>query len=356
MSDDSDDGSGSGISATDLSMRTKKILHAVVAEYLNRGEAVGSRTVTRRQEIDLSAATVRNVMSDLEEMGLLDQPHTSAGRIPTGQGLRIFVDSLLKVRTLSPAEKEAIRVRCGGESLDLDDILRETSRTLSEFTKYTGIVLAPNPASQTLRHIEFVPIGEDRLLCVLVTTDGHIENKLISPTSQVGSDQLVRINNYLGERWSGRTIADIQATVRTELAGDEHQFDEMKTSALELSKAAVESSPAELIVSGQSNLLDASGPSNLENTRELLRVLEDKQTLVQLLDDTLAAERIQVFLGAESEQGPFNGASLVTMPYHSGDQPIGAIAVIGPTRMNYGKVMSVVDFTAAMVSRLLGDS
>lgn len=341
----------------DINHRSRKILYAVVSEYLATGEAVGSRTITRRHGIDLSPATVRNVMADLEEMGLLEQPHTSAGRVPTDTGLRFFIDSLLKVRSLSPKEKEEIRERYG-EGLDMDELFQRTSRVLSDITHYAGIVLVPNPARQRLRHIEFVPLSGGRFLCILVTQEGRIENKLVHADFPVDLGQLERINNYLRQLLDGLTLDEVRERVLAEIGEVKNRYDAMVSSALRLSQAALERSEttAGVIVSGQSNLLDPARPAEpdeLARMRSLLRVLEEKELMVRLLDRTMSSDRIQVFLGAETALEPLGDSAVVAMPYGPGEQPIGAIAVIGPTRMNYGKVMSVVDFTADLVSEMI---
>lgn len=341
----------------DINHRSRKILYAVVSEYLSTGEAVGSRTITRRHGIDLSAATVRNVMADLEELGLLEQPHTSAGRVPTETGLRFFIDSLLKVRSLSPKEKDEIRERYG-EGLDLDELFQRTSRVLSDITHYAGIVLVPNPARQKLRHIEFVPLSGGRFLCILVTHEGRIENKLVHADFAVALGQLERINNYLNQLLEGLTLEEVRERVLCEIGEVKNRYDAMVSSALRLSQAALERSEPSpgVIVSGQANLLDPAKPAEpeeLARMRALLRALEEKEVMVRLLDRTLASDRIQVFLGAETALEPLGDSAVVAMPYGPGEQPVGAIAVIGPTRMNYGKVMSVVDFTADLVSEMI---
>src|SRR5690606_23693404 len=319
-----------------------------VSEYLQTGEAVGSRTVTRRHGIDLSPATVRNVMADLEEMGLLEQPHTSAGRVPTDTGLRFFIDSLLKVRSLSPREKEEIRERYGS-GLDIDELLQRTSRVLSDITHYAGIVLAPLPGRQTLKQIEFVPLSSGRFLCILVTTDGRIENKLVQLESPIDLGQLERIHQYLNQLLEGLTIDEVRERVLRELGEEKNLYDAMVSQALRLSQVALtQGEPsADVIVSGAPNLLDPSRaePETLARMRALLKTLEEKELLVKLLDRTMTSDRIQVFLGAETDLEALGDTAVVAMPYGPGERPVGAIAVIGPTRMNYGKVMSIVDFT-----------
>jgi heat-inducible transcriptional repressor len=342
---------------SDINHRSKKILHAVVSEYLQTGEAVGSRTITRRHGIDLSPATVRNVMADLEEMGLLAQPHTSAGRVPTGTGLRFFIDSLLKVRSLSPKEKDDIRERYGTSQPDLDDVMQTTSRILADLTHYAGIVLAPKPGRQRLSRIEFVPMSRGRFLCILVTADGLIQNKLVQLDGAVEPAQLERIHHYLNRLLEGLSLEELRDAVLRELGDEKNRYDAQVSAALELGRAAFDRpGEADVIVTGSANLLDPvkADPEELGKMRGLLRALEDKERIVQLLDRTIATERIQVYLGAETNIDALADTSVVAVPYGPADRPVGAIAVIGPTRMNYAKVISVVDFTADLVSQLMG--
>jgi heat-inducible transcriptional repressor len=339
------------MAGNDLSRRAQKILHAVVTEYLQGGEAVGSRTVTRRHDLGLSPATVRNVMADLEEMGLLEQRHTSAGRVPTASGLRFFIDSLLKVRGLTPREKEEIRERVAAPSAD--EVVQKASRLLSDLTHHAAVILAPDPDQQRLERIEFIPLRDGKLIAVLVTTDGRIENRLLFEDIEAG--RLERIHNYLNLLLSGMTIDEVRERVIREIADDKNKYDEAVAAALRLGHAVFAAQPersASVVVAGQANLVDDVQP---ERIRDLLRTLEDKETLVRLLDRTRQAEGLQVFLGAETAMQALSGSSVVAMSYGPEETPIGALAVIGPMRMNYGKVMSVVDFTADTVSQLLAE-
>ena len=340
-------------SGTDLTRRAQKILHAVVTEYLHGGDAVGSRTVTRRHDLGLSPATVRNVMADLEEMGLLEQRHSSAGRVPTASGLRFFIDSLLKVRGLTPREKDEIRERVTAPTPD--EVMQRASRLLSDLTHHAAVIIAPDPSQQRLAQIEFVPLRDGKLIAVLVTTDGRIENRLI--VDDVDPRRLETIHNYLNELLSGMTIDDVRDRVLRELGDDKNRYDAAISAALRLGHAVFVSQPerkTDVVVSGQANLLDdALAEEGSGRARELLKTLEDKETLIRLLDRTRRAEGIQVFLGAETALSALAGSSVIGVSYGPEDQPIGALAVIGPMRMNYGKVMSVVDVTAETVSDLL---
>jgi len=340
------------MSASSLSRRAQKILHAVVTEYLHGEAAVGSRTVTRRHDLKLSPATVRNVMADLEEMGLLEQRHSSAGRVPTATGLRFFIDSLLKVRGLSAAEKDEIRQRVSAPSSD--EVVHRASRLLSDLTQHAAIIIAPDPDAQRLGQVEFVPLRDGKLLAILVTADGQIENRII--LDDVDPRRLERIHNYLNEMLSGMTLDEIRDRVIRELADDKNRYDEAISEALRLGHAVFverKDRPADVVVSGSANLIDESLAQ--DRARELLRALEDKETLVRLLDRTRTADGIQVFLGAETALTALHSSSVIAMSYGPEDQPIGALAVIGPMRMNYGKVMSVVDVTADTVTQLLAE-
>lgn len=350
-----------------INRRAQKILQAVVKEYLQSGEAVGSRVVTRRHDLGLSPATVRNVMSDLEELGLLEQPHTSAGRVPTDQGLRFFIDSLLKVRGLSPKEKEEIRLRYaeGGQRPGRDavsDVVQRTSRLLAEITRHTGIVLAPDPSLQRFQHIEFVPLSEGKLLCILVTSEGRIENKLLQVDVIVDPSRLDRIHNYLDALLGGLTLTEVRRRILHELGLEKNRYDDLVSAALRLGQAALDQSEngraGDVVVTGQANIVDLArtdDPEMLQRMRHLLQALEDKQVMLELLDRTMHAEGIQVFLGAETAIASLADSSVVAVPYGPEDRPLGAIAVIGPIRMNYSKVISVVDYTADLVSQIIAD-
>src|SRR5690349_13872995 len=261
------------MAGNELPRRAQKILHAVVSEYLQGGEAVGSRTVTRRHDLGLSPATVRNVMADLEEMGLLEQRHTSAGRVPTPTGLRFFIDSLLKVRGLTPREKDEIRERVIAPSPD--EVVQRASRLLSDLTHHAAVILAPDPDQQRLERIEFIPLRDGKLIAVLVTTDGRIENRLL--LEDVEAARLERIHNHLNGLLSGMTIDEVRERVIRELGEDKNTYDVAIATALRLGHAVFVSQPersADVLVAGQANLVD-QGADKPERIRDLLRTLED---------------------------------------------------------------------------------
>jgi heat-inducible transcriptional repressor len=349
-----------------LNHRARKILSAVVHEYLNTGEAVGSRTVTRRYGIDLSPATVRNVMSDLEEAGLLKQPHTSAGRVPTDQGLRFFVDSLLKVRSLSGKEKDELTQRYHLGSADLDTALRDATKVLSELSTHTVVLVTPRPEADVLQHVEFVRLREHQLLVVLVTKSGQVSNKIVTSShgSPLAPDELERMNNYLNHVLGGLTLDGVVARVHAELQSERIQYSELEKKALELSAQALPGAGGqpELIIEGQSRLLESVGssgdPAALDKMKALLRALEEKRHLADLLDETVRAPGIRVFIGAETHIDELADFTVVATGYGPSDEEsgraLGTIGVIGPTRMNYNRVINLVDFTAQIVSGVIG--
>lgn len=342
---------------SDLNHRARKILGAIVHEYLATGEAVGSRTVTRRYGIDLSPATVRNVMSDLEEAGLLKQPHTSAGRVPTDQGLRFFVDSLLKVRSLSDKERQDLSQRYQIPGDDIDTALREAAHVLAELSTHTAVLVTPRPETDVLEHVEFMRLREGQLLAVLVAKSGQVANKIVATSEPIGADELERIHNYLNEILAGLTLDEVRARVQKELADERVQYQAMERKALELSQKALPDSGAEVIVSGQARLLEniaAGDPAEVEKMKALFRRLEEKRLLADLLERTQQAEGIRVFIGAETNISELSDFTLVATSYGGdGDSPLGTLGVIGPTRMNYSKVITLVDFTAQLISGVI---
>ncbi|HVU50623.1 MAG TPA: heat-inducible transcriptional repressor HrcA [Polyangia bacterium] len=338
----------------DIGARAKKILHAVVSEYLATGEAVGSQTVTRRYGLDVSAATVRNVMGDLEDVGLLKHTHTSAGRIPTERGLRYYVDTLLRVRSLSLGEKDDIRERIAatpGEAT-VPEVMQRTSRLLRELSHLTVVVQAPRPENDAVQHLEFVRLREGQLLAVLETASGQVQNKLVPVDFPIDPAELDHINNYLHELASGLTLDQLRVRLVEEIASDRAAHDALTARALKLASAAVPAeAPPEVLVDGQSNLL--AGEADLERAKTLLRTLEEKDLLVRLLDRTLTAPGICVFIGAEANLADLTDVSVVAAPYGAEGRPLGTIGVIGPARMNYSRVIPLVDFTAEMIGEAL---
>jgi heat-inducible transcriptional repressor len=338
---------------TDIGARAKRILHAVVSEYLATGEAVGSETITRRYGVEVSPATVRTVMSDLEEQGLLRHLHTSAGRIPTDRGLRYYVDTLLRVRSLSQTEKEGIRERLAVTPSDLQDVMQRTTRVLRDLSHLAVVVQAPRPESDAITHLEFVRLREGTLLAVIATASGQIQNKLVTTEFPLSPGDLEQVNNYLNSLVAGLTMADMRARIAKEIDDERIANNQLLARALELAAAAVpaESGASTLLVDGQSNLL--VGTEDVDRAKRVMRALEEKDLLVRLLDRTLAAPGICVFIGAEANLPDLTDISVVAASYGGEGRPLGTIGVIGPSRMNYSKVIPLVDFTAEVITEAL---
>lgn len=340
-----------------LNHRARKVLNAVVQEYLATGAAVGSRTITRRHGVDISPATVRNVMSDLEEAGLLSQPHTSAGRVPTTQGLRFFVDSLLKVRKLTPIEREDLRHRYHlGNTDDFDQALREAGKVLSDLSRFTVVVSTPRLGTEVLEHLEFVRLPSSQLLAVMMTKSGKVQNKLIALDGPVSYEELERIHNFVQARLGGRTLEEVRSIVQSELLSDQARYDLLQKRALELSHRALagrdDDGGVGVIVEGQARLLEQEA-INVEQMRALFRALEEKRTIAGLLEKTEQADGLQVFIGAETHIDELSDFAVVAAAYGPEERPLGTLGVIGPTWMNYSKVISLVDFTAELVSNAI---
>ncbi len=339
----------------DIGARAKKILHAVVSEYLATGEAVGSQTVTRRYGLDVSAATVRTVMGELEEVGFLRHAHTSGGRLPTERGLRYYVDMLLRVRSLTAGEKDDIRERLAPATGDVPEVMQRTTRMLRELSHLTVVVQAPRPDSDVVQHLEFVQMRDGQLLVVIAAASGQIQNKLIPAEGIISPGDLDRINNFLNGLVSGLTIEQVRARLLEEIAKERTTHDQLVARALRLATAAVPADPTpDVLVDGQSNLL--AGKADLERAKLLLRTLEEKDLVVRLLERTLGAPGICVFIGAEANLADLTDVSVVAAPYVADGRPLGTVGVIGPSRMNYSRVIPLVDFTAEMIGEALGKS
>ena len=341
----------------DLNQRSREILRMIVDAYVETGEPVGSRTLSRRLGMDLSPATVRNVMADLEELGLLFAPHTSAGRLPTDLGLRLVVNGLLEHGNLTADEQSRIETQCAATGRSLPEVLEETSSMLSGLSRCAGLVMAPK-AEAPLKHIEFVALGPGRALAIMVTATGVVENRIIDVPMGLPASSLVEATNFLSSRLVGRTLSDAASQIRAELGGHRAELDELTGKVVEEGLAiwAGEAKTSALIVRGQAQLLeDVTAIEDLERIRRLFAVLETKETLLNLLDLAESAEGVQIFIGAENELFSLAGCSMVFAPYSdSSQQLVGAIGVVGPTRMDYARIIPMVDYTAKVIGRLVG--
>jgi heat-inducible transcriptional repressor len=336
-----------------LSPRSRQILEAIIEDYIVTAEPIGSRTITRRHDLALSPATVRNVMADLEELGYLASPHTSAGRVPTDKAYRLYVDALLEVRKVAREEREEIRRHCKLTGRDMGEVLKETSRLLSSISHYTGIVLAPRFAANVFRQLEFVKLGGRRVLVILISESGLVQNRIIEADEEICGEDLVRMANYLNELLGGLSIGQVKQRLLEEMATAKAQYDLLMDRALKLSQETFAADGSEVFIEGQANILDQPEFADVGKMKEIFRAFEEKHQIVGLLDRCLGAPGVHVFIGAESRLSPMSGLSLITSTYVSGKNTLGVLGVIGPTRMGYGKVIPIVDYTAKLVSRLL---
>jgi heat-inducible transcriptional repressor len=339
--------------------RSAVILREIVEAYVATGEPVGSRTLSRRLPMALSPATIRNVMADLEESGLIFAPHTSAGRLPTDRGLRMFVDGLLERGALTPEEEEAIAARCKAEGRSIEEVLAEASGLLAGLSQAAGLVLAPT-SEAALKHVEFVSLGPGRVLVVLVTEDGQVENRVIEAPQGLPPSALIQAGNYVNSRLAGRTLEDARKAIEEEISAHRTELDELTSKVVEAGLATQAGAQAgagrALIVRGQAKLLaDVTALERLETIRGLFERLEAKETLLRLLELAQASEGVQIFIGAENRLFEAAGVTMIVAPYRNArDRIVGAIGVIGPTRINYGRIIPAVDYTAKVIGRLLG--
>ncbi len=337
--------------------RSREVFRRVVEGYLASGEPIGSRTLTRSMTEKVSAATIRNVMQDLEHLGLLDHPHVSAGRVPTQVGLRLFVDGLLEVGPLTDEDRAMIDATLGAND-QTDGMFDRVGTALSGLTQGASLVLAPKHEAP-IKHIEFVSLGHDRALTVLVYADGNVENRVFSPPPGQTPSSMREAANFLNALAGGRTLADLREVIGREITTRRQEID-ILASALVESGLAVWTTEGDrgerLIVRGRANLLGDADESDLDRIRELFDDLERKRDIAEFLELSEEGEGVRIFIGSENKLFSLSGSSLVVSPYMNADRKIiGAVGVIGPTRLNYGRIVPIVDYTAQLVGKLLTD-
>ncbi len=344
---------------SELNDRSREVFRKVVEGYLDNGEPVGSRTLTRALSEKVSAATIRNVMQDLEYLGLLDSPHVSAGRIPTQMGLRMFVDGLLEVRDLDVSDREALDATRGSGSDDVGGILDRVSTALSGVTHGASLVLTPKHEAP-IKHIEFVSLGHDRALVVLVFADGNVENRLFKPPAGQTPSSMREAANFLNALLEGRTLSELRRVMGDEINRRRREIDSLAAELIEAGTASWEGdadSSARLIVRGRANLLGGDDETaGLDRIRSLFDDLERKRDIAEFLDLAEAGDGVRIFIGSENKLFSLSGSSLVVSPYMNADRKIiGAVGVIGPTRLNYGRIVPIVDYTAQLVGKLIAE-
>lgn len=342
----------------DLNQRSREIFRRIVESYLETGEPVGSRNLSRLIPIALSPASVRNVMADLESAGLIYAPHTSAGRLPTESGLRFFVDALMEVGDLSSEDRTRIeaQVRASGQAKTTETLLTEASSLLSGLTRGAAVVLT-SKTSSPLKHIEFVRIEKTRALAVLVSEDGTIENRIVDLPAGLPSSALVEASNYLSDRIRGKTIAELRTELEQARNDAERELDSLTAELVStgLASWAGNSDDRQLIVRGQANLLeDLKAIEDLERVRLLFSDLETKKDVIDILSRAETGEGVRIYIGSENKLFSLSGSSMIAAPFRDNQQKIvGVLGIIGPTRLNYAKVVPMVDYTAKVISKLI---
>lgn len=344
---------------TEMNDRSREVFRRVVEGYLTSGEPVGSRSLSRTMTEKISAATIRNVMQDLEFLGLLDSPHVSAGRIPTQQGLRMFVDGLLEVGTVAQEDRDRIDATFGDSDRDVATLLDQVGSALSGITRGASLVLSPKHEAP-IKHIEFVSLSLDRALVVLVFADGHVENRLFTPPPGQTPSSMREAANFLNALAEGRTLSDLRRTMTQEMAKRRQEIDVLARELVESGIAIWENGGERgerLIVRGRANLLEgATEGVEIDRIRSLFDDLERKRDIADFLELTESGDGVRIFIGSENKLFSLSGSSLVVSPYMNADRKIiGAVGVIGPTRLNYGRIVPIVDYTAQLVGRTVSE-
>jgi len=342
----------------ELNDRSREVFRRVVESYLTSGDPVGSRTLSRDMSEKVSAATIRNVMQDLEYLGLLDSPHVSAGRIPTDKGLRMFVDGLLEIDELTLSDRETIDATLGNNGADVGALLDNIGAALSGVTRGASLVLAPKREAP-IKHIEFVSLAADRALVVLVFADGHVENRIFNPPPGLTPSAMREAANFLNALAEGRSLTDLRKVIEVEVGRRQREIDGLARALVEGGLAVWDDGgegTERLIVRGAANLLDDQTQQDLERIRTLFDDLERKRDIVEFLDLAETGDGVRIFIGSENKLFSLSGSSLVVSPYMNADRKIiGAVGVIGPTRLNYGRIVPIVDYTAQLVGKMISD-
>ena len=335
-----------------LDKRAQMLLKTLIEHYIEDGQPVGSRTLSRHPQLDLSPATIRNVMSDLEEQGYIASPHTSAGRVPTPRGYRLFVDRLLTVQPLNHEEIHGIQ---GSIQPDQPQrAINQTSQLLSQLSHFAGVVVAPRRQPPRIRQIEFLALSEKRLLLIIVTESGDVQNRVLVPQRPYTPSELVEAANYLNQHCLGLDFVQVRERIRSELHQLHSDMGASMNAALVVGSEALDEVASQYVISGERNLLEVADlSSDMMRLRQLFDLFEQKTSLMQLLDLSNRAEGVQIYIGGESGIAPLDECSVIAAPYEVDGQVVGSIGVIGPTRMAYERMISIVDITARLLSNAL---
>jgi heat-inducible transcriptional repressor len=337
-----------------MDKRAQILLKTLVEHYISDGQPIGSRTLLQHSGLDVSPATIRNVMSDLEHLGFIASPHTSAGRIPTQKGYRLFVDTLL---TVQPLDNKAVnQLKSGLSSPNQSELINSAADMLSQLTQFAGLVMIPKRKTLSFKHLEFLPLTEKRILVIIVTSDGNVQNRVIITNRAYSASELVEASNYFNANFSGQTFEQVQQKLHLELKQMQTDMNVLMSAALQASNhaGAGDANKDGVIIAGERNLLNIDELStNVNSLRKLFEIFERRTSLMQLLDNSQHAEGIQIFIGGESGYLALDECSMVTAPYEADGQVVGTLGVIGPTRMAYERVIPIVDVTAKLLSNAL---
>lgn len=338
-----------------MNARERALLKALVERYIVEGQPVGSRTLARHSGLELSPASIRNVMADLEEAGLVVSPHTSAGRIPTPRGYRLFVDSLMTVRPIEVAERHQIEGHLHPD--DPQRLMAQASHLLSELTQFAGVVRMPLRESATVRHVEFLRLSERRLLLIIVSQDGDVQNRIIITDRPYTAAQLTEAANFINQHYAGQEFETVRDGVRFELQRLHQDISSLMTTAIDIGRAALREQRDHYVLSGEGNLItrqDSTG--NMETLRKLFSIFEERTTLLHLLDASQNAQGVSIYIGGDSGLLPVDEFSMVTAPYEVDGKVVGTLGVVGPTRMAYERIIPIVDITAKLLSSALSQT
>ncbi|HEX7966223.1 MAG TPA: heat-inducible transcriptional repressor HrcA [Gammaproteobacteria bacterium] len=338
-----------------LSDRAQYLLKVLVERYIRDGEPVGSRTLSKDSGLDLSPASIRNIMADLEELGLIVSPHTSAGRVPTVKGYRLFVDTLLKVKPLDEQEVRLMRSHLDPAETSPQQLLASASGLLSAITRMTGVVTLPKREQASWRHIEFMPLADNRVLVILVLVDGEVQNRVLHLERGYDAAALQQISNYLNSHFAGRDLSELRRGLLNELNRTRESMNELMHAAITMADKVFQVRGGEptYMMAGETNLMEFAELSDVEKLRRLFDAFNHKRDILTLLDKCIAAEGVQIFIGEESGYKVLDEVSVVSAPYSMGEGVVGVLGVIGPTRMAYERVIPIVDVTARLLSAAL---
>jgi heat-inducible transcriptional repressor len=339
-----------------LNERAQLLLKALIENYIRDGQPVGSRTLSRDSGLSLSSATIRNVMADLEDMGLVASPHTSAGRIPTDKGYRLFVDTLLKLKPLRHEEIEEIERRLRSDAANGRSLVQTVSQMLSNVTHMAGLVTLPNPNYVALSQIEFIALSENRALAIMVMSNREVQNRVVQLDRYYSTEELRRAANYLNEAFAGRSLPDVRAELVGQLQETRQHMNQLMQDAIQMAQKVFDAKPdegVEYVIAGETNLMGFAELSNVDRLRRLFEAFNEKHDILRLLESCLRADGIQIFIGQESGYRILDDISVVTAPYTLDNRVVGVLGIIGPTRMAYERVIPIVDVTAKLLGSAL---